>query len=343
MRGLMTRDQFREAVFARDGHLCVVCQAEAQDAHHVMERRLFDDSGYYLDNGASLCGDHHIEAEQTTLSCEKIRELAGIQKIVLPEHLYADQKYDKWANPILPNGLRTVGELMQDESVVKILTQGGVMGQFTWRVKYPRTFHLPWSPGTTKDDRVLESDSAFEHEEIVQTLKMDGENTSLYSDYMHARSLDFQSQEDRDWVKAVWGRISHDIPEKWRVCGENLYAKHAILYQDLPSYFMMFSLWNDQNQCMSWNDTVEWATLMGLQTVPVIYRGEYSRQAVDDAFKPYRDTHEGYVIRRAGAFPYRNFRRFVGKYVRANHVVEHGLHWRRRMIERNGLAIGVAP
>lgn len=69
---LLTRDEFREGVFKRDNHKCVICGKPAQDAHHIMEKRLFDNCGYYLDNGASLCGKHHIEAEQTILSCEKI-------------------------------------------------------------------------------------------------------------------------------------------------------------------------------------------------------------------------------------------------------------------------------
>jgi len=45
---LLTRDQFREAVFARDKGRCVICGAEGKDAHHIMERSLFDDGGYYL-------------------------------------------------------------------------------------------------------------------------------------------------------------------------------------------------------------------------------------------------------------------------------------------------------
>ena len=53
----LTRDQFRNGVFARDGHKCVLCQAPGQDAHHIMERRLFPDGGYYLDNGATVCRD----------------------------------------------------------------------------------------------------------------------------------------------------------------------------------------------------------------------------------------------------------------------------------------------
>lgn len=67
----------------------------------ILERRLWPDGGYYLDNGASLCGYHHIAAEQTVLGCEEIREKAGIADILLPPHLYRDQEYDKWGNPVL--------------------------------------------------------------------------------------------------------------------------------------------------------------------------------------------------------------------------------------------------
>lgn len=49
---LLTRDEFREGVFERDGHKCVVCGDDARDAHHIMERRLFADGGYYMENGA---------------------------------------------------------------------------------------------------------------------------------------------------------------------------------------------------------------------------------------------------------------------------------------------------
>lgn len=103
---LLTRDEFRERVFERDGHKCVMCESPAKDAHHIMERRLFKDGGYYLDNGASLCEKHHMMAEQTVLSCEQIRSAAKIDCIVLPEHLYDDLTYDKWGNIIMPNGMR---------------------------------------------------------------------------------------------------------------------------------------------------------------------------------------------------------------------------------------------
>ena len=85
MNSLLTRDVFRNTVFERDNFKCVICKAPAKDAHHIIERRLFDNGGYFISNGASLCEKHHIDAEMTTLSCKDIRDAAGIDEIVLPE------------------------------------------------------------------------------------------------------------------------------------------------------------------------------------------------------------------------------------------------------------------
>ena len=56
--------------------------------------------------------------------------------------------------------------------------------------KYPRTFHLPFSKGSTSDDKFLKDYSNFENKDIIVTLKMDGENTTMYNDHIHARSLE---------------------------------------------------------------------------------------------------------------------------------------------------------
>ena len=34
---------------------CVLCDAVAVDAHHVLDRKLYPDGGYYLGNGAAVC------------------------------------------------------------------------------------------------------------------------------------------------------------------------------------------------------------------------------------------------------------------------------------------------
>lgn len=180
---LLTRDEFREAVFSRDGHRCVFCGVTADntpegklDAHHIIERRLWGNGGYYLDNGATVCEAHRLECERTTISVEDVRRAAGITKVVVPDQFYPEQPIDKWGNYILEDGRRTRGELFYDESVQKVLSQGPGLGIFTSYVKYGRTFHLPWSPGAHDDDKTLRDTTHFAGKEVVVTLKMDGEN-----------------------------------------------------------------------------------------------------------------------------------------------------------------------
>ena len=58
------------------------------------------------------------------------------------------------------------------------------------RIKYPRTYHLPFSEGVQSDDKLLKNFNSLKDKEVVATLKMDGENTTLYHDnYMHTRRL----------------------------------------------------------------------------------------------------------------------------------------------------------
>lgn len=265
---LLTRDVFRESVFKRDGYKCVMCDNAAKDAHHIIERRLFTDGGYYLDNGASLCEQHHIAAEETTLSCDDIRFAAKIENIIIPEHFYGDYNYDKWGNILLPNGMRIKGELFYDESVQKILKQGNVLDTFQKYVKYQRTYHLPWS-NLLKDDRMLKDDSNFIGKRVIVSNKMDGENTSMYNDYIHARSLDSNSHPSRKYIKGIWAQISYMLDDNMRICGENLYAVHSMKYNNLKSYFLMFSMWIE-NKCLSWDETIEYAKILGLETVDVI-------------------------------------------------------------------------
>jgi hypothetical protein len=336
---LLSRDAFREGVFARDRHKCVFCDKPAADAHHVMERRLWPDGGYYLSNGASVCEEHHLKCETTEISVEDVRYAAGITRIIVPPHLYPDQPYDKWGNPVLANGQRLKGELFFDESVQKVLAQGGALGLFTNWVKYPRTHHLPWSEGVNDDDRVLPSLEAFQEQRVIVTEKMDGENTTLYRDYTHARSVDGRGHPSRNWVKQFWSRMSADIPEGWRVCGENLYARHSIQYDELPTYFMGFSIWNERNVCLSWDETLEWFALMGVTPVPVLYDGPFDQEVIQRLWSTKNpERSEGYVVRLASAIGYGEFRQKVGKFVRRGHV-QTAKHWMYgQRMEPNGLA-----
>lgn len=326
---LLSRDDFREGVFKRDGHRCVVCGDPGQDAHHLIERRLFSCGGYYLENGATVCGKCHILCEQTVISVEEMREYAGIKRVCVPEEMYPDHVYDKWGNHILGNGQRTRGPLFFDESVQKILKQGGMLNSFTNRVKYPRTFHLPWSPGIHDDDRVIPSMAAFEGEWVIVTEKMDGENTTLYTDYFHARSVDGRSHPSQDRAKAIHSEFAHDIPHDWRINCENVYAEHSIPYKNLRSFLLGFGVWNERNVCLSWKETKEWFALLGITPVRVIYSGIYDEKLIKSLYDEDKDwsTSEGYVVRVARSFDFGEFHKCVAKYVRKGHV-QTNKHWK---------------
>jgi hypothetical protein len=97
MATLLTRQQFREQVFARDKNKCVVCGKPAVDAHHIMERKLWPDGGYYLENGASVCEDHHWDCELDQITPDDLREIISLPTL-LPPGLAPHGHYDKWGN-----------------------------------------------------------------------------------------------------------------------------------------------------------------------------------------------------------------------------------------------------
>jgi len=337
---LLTRDQFRERVFARDQYVCVNCQAPAVDAHHIIQRRLFSAphelGGYFLANGVSLCGPCHLQAEETILSCQTLRQKLNLTSYPLPEHLYPDQEYDTWGNPILSNGLRLPGELFHEPSVQKILEP--LLSLFTYHIHYPRTFHFPWTKHKTSDDKILSDLSGFIDKEIVISVKMDGESCSMYHDYIHARSTESNYHPSRTWIRALHGQIKHEIPKGWRFCFENMYAQHSIIYNNLESYAYLISIWDEKNYCLSWDETAEWAQLLDLKTVPIIYRGpwneKYLRELNPQEYQG--DICEGYVVRIADKFHYKDFKRVVGKMVRANHITS-SEHWAYQEVKPNKL------
>ena len=204
------------------------------------------------------------------------------------------------------------------------------------RHKYPRTPHLPWSPGVTKDDVRCVNTDTFVGKNIVITEKMDGENTSLYKDHTHARSVDSRHHPSRDWVKRMHAKIAHEIPRGWRICGENLYAQHSIVYEKLKSYFYGFSIWNDKNYCLSWPDTMEWFSLLELDVPPVLYRGLWDETLVGSIDIDVNAV-EGYVVRLESEFHYDSFNTSVAKWVRRGHV-QTDKHWMHAEIVANGLA-----
>jgi len=58
------RENFRTVVFTRDHNKCVFCDKQAVDAHHITDREEMPNGGYILENGISVCEEHHLMCEK---------------------------------------------------------------------------------------------------------------------------------------------------------------------------------------------------------------------------------------------------------------------------------------
>ncbi|PTH80041.1 RNA ligase family protein [Aeromonas veronii] len=204
--------------------------------------------------------------------------------------------------------------------------------------KYPSTPHLPWSMSVTNDDKIIGSlDGLLSEPELIILEKMDGENTNLYSHCMHARSLTYSHHESRTWMRRFHASIAHRIPADKRLCGEGMFARHSIAYDNLESFFLLFSIWNEQGFCLSWDETVELANEIGVKTVPVLYRGPWDDKLIRNLHKTMDLTKsEGFVIRPTASFHIGDFSKKVAKFVRKGHV-QTDEHWMKSAVIPNKL------
>ncbi len=215
------------------------------------------------------------------------------------------------------------------------------------KIKYPRSFHIPYSENCTTDDKMCKSDAHFENEVVVGTIKMDGENTTIYNDYIHARSLSSNMDtEDRRWIDTLrLLKIRGNISETQRIVGENLFYKHTCNYNSLLDFFYMFSLW-DGDVCLSWEETKNIANKLNLVTVPEFYYGIYDKDKIlkdfDNYIKNSSDDVEGFVIRKADSFNINDFSNNLNKFVRKTFIIPQN-HWRHSKKEFNKSIDGVNP
>jgi len=197
-------------------------------------------------------------------------------------------------------------------------------------IKYPKTFHFDFSDSLQNDDRRLETIDGFEGVEIVVTEKMDGENSTIYKDYFHPRSVIDDGHESRNWLKGFIPNFAWKMSPDIRICGENVYAEHSIRYDQLDSFFYVFSIWqNDPNVCLSWDETKALCEMYAIKTVPVLYEGIFDYNKIKEIYKSMDfEKQEGIVVRVADEFHYDEFQTNVAKAVRPKHVSTDD-HWKK--------------
>ena len=210
-------------------------------------------------------------------------------------------------------------------------------------MKYPRTYHVPFSPGATKDDKKLK-DGWFEYyrgKEIVVTEKLDGENSCLCQKGVFARSHGAETRSP--WSINLWGdnglywKVKGLIDDDLLIFGENLYGEHSIHYEKLRDYFHVFACYNETtDKWWSWDDVKFVSKVLDVPHVPTLWRGiaeseDQIRELIIQTMNmpsAYGSTKEGVVIRLTNEFDGEDFPNYVCKYVRANHV-QTDEHWTR--------------
>ncbi len=212
--------------------------------------------------------------------------------------------------------------------------------------KHPRTYHFEFSGGLQSDDKLIESLAAFEGKRVIATVKMDGENTSLYTNYTHARSIDSRHNFTRDWVKKMHSVIRHDIPENIALIGENLWAEHSIRYPDgyLKSYFYLFAVLEDGERYLSFDDVIAYAEMLDLPVPDVLYDDIFDLDKLKNIANNL-DTSlvEGFVVRVADSFTFDEYSSCVAKFVRKGHVQEDAEHWLKNARQNGALKTPVKP
>jgi hypothetical protein len=213
--------------------------------------------------------------------------------------------------------------------------------------KYPRTFHFPFSPGVSNDDKVQHDLSALLNTPVVITVKMDGSNVCMTREDCFARSHSSAPKHPSfDMFKSVYNNIKWSLPDDLQIFGEWLYAKHSIPYNNLPSYLLVFGMRDTtKDMWLAWDTVQQYAEILGLNTVPVIHRCTYKTlKELEIDIRMMATDHcqygeqEGCVVRVAGEFSSDDFSKNVVKYVRANHV-QSSEHWSHQEIVPNNLFV----
>lgn len=197
-------------------------------------------------------------------------------------------------------------------------------------IKYPKTFHFDFSDSLQNDDRKLESLDGFENRRVIVMIKFDGENSTIYKNYYHPRSVIDDGHKSRNWLKGYISNFQWKMNDKYRICGENMYATHSIQYNNLETFFYVFNIWNNEsNICLDWDTTKKIVNEYGLKHVPVLYDGIFDYELIKNIYLNLNfEKQEGIVVRISDMFHYDDFQKYYAKAVRPKHVSTDN-HWKK--------------
>lgn len=130
-------------------------------------------------------------------------------------------------------------------------------------------------------------------------------------------------------IKQLSAQISFLLPESIQLFGENMFGIHSIEYDRLESYLYVFAALRDGTQWLPWDHVTELANEIGVPTVPVVARRQFSsleevervmKKGMGNTSQCGSCNPEGFVIRTVRGYPYEALEGHTAKYVRAGHI-----------------------
>jgi hypothetical protein len=240
---------------------------------------------------------------------------------------------------------------------------GASRGDF---VKYPRTPHLFGSRGTSDDKHLGERESVrfLADDALIVEEKIDGTNVGIHfadgdlllqcRGHQITEGMHPQYNLFKQWAMVKRGVLEERLGERFILYGEWVYARHSILYRQLPHYFFEFDVYDKNSKTFLTLDAR--SNLLresGIETVPIVHRGPLKRSMLESligasAFKSEFDhpvsgrrdnLMEGLYLRTENE----NGVTGRAKFVRPEFVekIKQSTHWQQQVMVPNELADGV--
>lgn len=228
-------------------------------------------------------------------------------------------------------------------------------------MKFPRTYHLPWSPNKGKDDKVHSDVSFLLNRPIVITEKIDGENQCWTYTNFHVRSEDSDGGVLRSFSKNLWASKRYLLQPGKFYFVEDISNEHTIKYPNQNNKVFLIAVCDTSEPntmtWLNWDEILYEANEIGLPTVPELYTGiltnqvslakitkelallkpttlggklEYFELMTPKVPDEYR--MEGVVVRPCEDFT--DYTANTAKFVREKHVLENSEHWQQKQYAR---------
>lgn len=218
--------------------------------------------------------------------------------------------------------------------------------------RFPHTPHLTWlGDGEPRDDKVLLPEEAHKllASDTVVEEKLDGANLGfsvspdgklLIQNRSHYLVAPYTGQFGRlrSWMPMHEEELTKALGSNLIAFGEWCAARHSLSYDRLPDWWLLFDVY-DRSQRRFWSTARrnQWASALGISTVPTLDRGKLSlsslKQVLQGGSAFSTSPLEGVVVRSEDD-AWLNAR---AKLVRADFTQHIESHWRTRSLEWNRL------